>query len=245
MKKKNTKSCFTWLKNIFVSHPINKASLCLTLSMVSLVSVGFSSWMLVGRSAEMGPIDVTVGDVVASSDYGDSAYYIQNSEKGLGYDCYLHKYQLTDSVFSLTFKIRPDLVKAMFQGKETTIYFGLKYTSSTNTNYFDETNGMLIAPAEFVCKQSSTFNTEIYSSSLKCETSQSTSYSYELGGEVLLYSESQPSLYSISHFFQKRAEYLYFDVEFVFQKNESATTLTNELLTTEFKFVTSLGGISA
>ena len=42
MKKKNTKSCFTWLKNIFVSHPINKANLCLTLSMVSLVSVGFS-----------------------------------------------------------------------------------------------------------------------------------------------------------------------------------------------------------
>lgn len=32
MKKKNSKSCVTWLKNIFVSHPINKASLCLTLS---------------------------------------------------------------------------------------------------------------------------------------------------------------------------------------------------------------------
>lgn len=64
MKKKNTKSCFTWLKNIFVSHSINKASLCLTLSMVSLVSVGFSSWMLVGGSAEMGPIDVTVGNIV-------------------------------------------------------------------------------------------------------------------------------------------------------------------------------------
>lgn len=64
MKTKNTKSCFTWLKNIFVSHPINKASLCLTLSMVSLVSVGFSSWMLVGGSVEMGPIDVTVGNIV-------------------------------------------------------------------------------------------------------------------------------------------------------------------------------------
>ena len=64
MKKKNSKSCFTWLKNIFVSLPINKASLCLTLSMVSLVSVGFSSWMLVGGSAEMGPIDVTVGNIV-------------------------------------------------------------------------------------------------------------------------------------------------------------------------------------
>ena len=36
MKKKNTKSCFTWPKNIFVSHPINKASLCLTLSMVNI-----------------------------------------------------------------------------------------------------------------------------------------------------------------------------------------------------------------
>ena len=64
MKKKNTKSCFTWLKNIFVSHPINKASLCLTLSMVSLVSVGFSSWMLVGGAIETGPIDVTVGNIV-------------------------------------------------------------------------------------------------------------------------------------------------------------------------------------
>ena len=64
MKKKNSKSCFSWLKNIFVSHPINKASLCLTLSMVSLVSVGFSSWMLVGGAIETGPIDVTVGNIV-------------------------------------------------------------------------------------------------------------------------------------------------------------------------------------
>lgn len=36
MKKKNTKYCFTWLKNIFVSHSINNASLCLTLSMVNV-----------------------------------------------------------------------------------------------------------------------------------------------------------------------------------------------------------------
>lgn len=63
MKKKNTKSCFTWLKNIFVSYPINKGSLCLTLSMVSLVSVGFSSWMLVGESCSSVDLDVLVGDI--------------------------------------------------------------------------------------------------------------------------------------------------------------------------------------
>lgn len=68
MKKKNSKSCFSWLKNIFVSHPINKASLCLTLSMVSLVSVGFSSWMLVGGATELGPIDVTVGEIIQIDD---------------------------------------------------------------------------------------------------------------------------------------------------------------------------------
>lgn len=63
MKKKNTKLCFTWLKNIFVSHPINKASLCLTLSIMSLVSVGFSSWMLVGESSSSVDVDVLVGDI--------------------------------------------------------------------------------------------------------------------------------------------------------------------------------------
>ena len=68
MKKKNSKSCFTWLKNIFVSHPINKASLCLTLSMASLVSDGFSSWMLVGGSTELGPIDVAVGEIIQIDD---------------------------------------------------------------------------------------------------------------------------------------------------------------------------------
>ena len=68
MKKKNSKSCFTWLKNIFVSHPINKASLCLTLSMVSLVSIGFSSWMLVGGATELGPIDVAVGEIIQIDD---------------------------------------------------------------------------------------------------------------------------------------------------------------------------------
>lgn len=68
MKKKNTKSCFTWLKKIFASHPIDKASLCLTLSMVSLVSVGFSSWMLVGGATELGPIDVTVGEIIQIDD---------------------------------------------------------------------------------------------------------------------------------------------------------------------------------
>lgn len=68
MKKKNTKTCFTWLKNIFALHPINKASLCLTLSMASLVSVGFSSWMLVGGATELGPIDVTVGEIIQIDD---------------------------------------------------------------------------------------------------------------------------------------------------------------------------------
>ena len=68
MKKKNNKSSFTWLKNIFESHPINKASLCLTLSIVSLVSVGFSSWMLVGGATELGPIDVTVGEIIQIDD---------------------------------------------------------------------------------------------------------------------------------------------------------------------------------
>lgn len=63
MKKKNSKSCFSWLKNIFVSHPINKANLCLTLSMVSLVGVGFSSWMLVGESSSSVDVDVLVGDI--------------------------------------------------------------------------------------------------------------------------------------------------------------------------------------
>ena len=68
MKKKNSKSCFAWLKNIFASHPIDKASLCLTLSMVSLVSVGFSSWMLVGGATELVPIDVTVGEIIQIDD---------------------------------------------------------------------------------------------------------------------------------------------------------------------------------
>ena len=68
MKKKNTKSCFTGRKNIFVSHPINKANLCLTLSMVPLVSVGFSSWMLVGGSADLGPIDVAVEEIIQIDD---------------------------------------------------------------------------------------------------------------------------------------------------------------------------------
>lgn len=36
--------------------------------MVSLVSVGFSSWMLVGGSTELGPIDVAVGEIIQIDD---------------------------------------------------------------------------------------------------------------------------------------------------------------------------------
>lgn len=64
MKRKKIRSCFTWLKSVLMSHPIDKASLCLTLSMVSLVSIGFSSWMLVGGSTDVGPINVGIGNVV-------------------------------------------------------------------------------------------------------------------------------------------------------------------------------------
>lgn len=78
MKKKNTKSSFTWLKTIFISHPINKASLCLTLSMVSLVSVGFSSWMLVGESGSSVDVEVLVGDIkgLATLDSKNGSYNV-------------------------------------------------------------------------------------------------------------------------------------------------------------------------
>lgn len=146
MKKKNTKSCFTWLKNVFVSHPINKASLCLTLSMVSLVSVGFSSWMLVGGAVETGPIDVTVGEIVGH-DYLGSAYYLRNSEKYFQYTIHDDNLSFRDSYVSLDVVLNYPLVNECFTD-DINVDIGLRYSYRSILNYSLFDNPSVCSPVK-------------------------------------------------------------------------------------------------
>lgn len=45
---------------------LRRGQIVLSLANISLISVGFCSWMVVGQSATVGPIDVAVGNIVSS-----------------------------------------------------------------------------------------------------------------------------------------------------------------------------------
>ena len=218
-----------------------KINLILSLCMLSLISIGFSSWFI-SEDGSLPPF--TEGsfetDDISSIDYKGSVYVVKNSENGFDFFIYNDLEYYTQTSFSLLIKIRPDLLKQNFSGQEISIMFGLKYsyTTSANLDIFSPTNTDLIKPKYAICKLKQSANRYIHSNILKysADISGNRTY-YSLTTDLLLYSDSQPSLYSISKDFQKNSEYLDVIISFDFQYNGQINTRFKNV---PFSFVTNL-----
>lgn len=240
MKKKNTKSCFTWLKNIFVSHPINKASLCLTLSMVSLVSVGFSSWMLVGGATELGPIDVTVGNIQnGQEDLKGSAYFVKGSEKGFDTYSFDNSIGYSKTDFSCQLKIRPDLMNGLFGNSEKEVQIGLTYNYRTSFDKNLFANADIQIPDSICFSISNSSNRKLYSVRKEITSQQeaNASTTHFLRYFTYLYSLDEPSLCDIASDFQKNNEYVYIDITIPFLIKEGMENMFKDVT---FNFITNM-----
>ena len=66
MKNKDKNKHFYSNKTAISHLNLRRRQIVLSLANISLISVGFCSWMVVGQSATVGPIDVAVGNIVSS-----------------------------------------------------------------------------------------------------------------------------------------------------------------------------------
>lgn len=66
MKNKDKNKHFYSKKAAISRLNLRGGQIVLSLANISLISVGFCSWMVVGQSATVGPIDVAVGNIVSS-----------------------------------------------------------------------------------------------------------------------------------------------------------------------------------
>lgn len=195
----------------------NKMSLLLFLTTVSIVSVGFSSWSITVPETIQGNIEV---DNVGYFDFKDSAYTIKRKEFGFDYYVFEDKYYYTSSSMGFKIKIRPDLLKSYYSGNEIFINLGIgyEYQSDKELYLFTENNSFLSRPSSARVCVDNTANRFLYSSNLTYSTESVGTYttSYTLMGNMLLYSDSNPSLYSIAKDFQNGTNYVYLTVYFDF-----------------------------
>lgn len=110
----------------------------LSLCNISLIGVGFSSWVITGAETSTN-LKVEVADL-QEADYGQSSFYVKNSEKGFGFYCFENQYYYTDTSLSFQIKVRPDLLESIFGTSDVDFDFSLYYSSKTYLNYFSSAN---------------------------------------------------------------------------------------------------------
>lgn len=195
-----------------------KLNLMLILCIISLMSIGFSSWIFTINSKVV--IGTILTDDVAGTDFKDSAFVVSNSENGFDFYIYNGTEYYPRTKFSIEIKIRPDLLKERFNGEELCAKFGLKYSSasSDNNDIFSTSYTNLIKPKNAVCYLKQSSNRFINSDELVYSSQNyGTKTIYSLTTSFLLYSDVQPSIYSIAKDYQKNREYINLIISFDFE----------------------------
>ena len=214
-----------------------KMSLLVFLTTLSIVSVGFSSWSISSTDSIGGNIEV---DNVTTFDYKNTAYTIKYSEFGFDYYIYGETYFYTSSTMGYKIKIRPDLLETNFKGHVVSLNLGIGYEYDTSKDLllFDDSNQYFDSPKHAKISVDNSVNRFIYSSDLyhSLESTGSWTTEYKLLGNVLLYSEDKPSLYSIAKDFQVSTNYVYLTINFEFIVKEYPTNFE----TINFDFYSSL-----
>lgn len=209
---------------------------------ISLFCIGYSSW-LTNPSILKANITTSIGEI-EEYNFSTSCNYVIGSEKGFNYYVFENQRYYTSTTFSLRLRVNPNLVKKLFSGSTIKINFGLKYSylTDSNINLFQKDNGIIEPPRYYKCILENSGNRVILSDSLVSSSNSFTNGNtiYTLKGDVVLYDENEPSLYSISKEYQKGDEYLFFDIIFEFiDINLSTNTIFPEI---NFNFITNVPG---
>lgn len=187
------------------------------LAFLSCFTVGFSSW-IVGNVPPTVNINSEIGDVV-EVDLSNSVYYLVGSEKSFSFYNYNNRRYYTNTSFSLRCKCRPDFLKSYYCTQERNMHIGLSYSYYTIENYdiFKSENSFLEVPMYFRIQLDKCENRILYSNQLSYSTSIfSNQTTYNLAGDLLVYSDYKPCLYSLTKDYQVGTEYVYFSIYFDF-----------------------------
>lgn len=207
---------------------------------LSLLTVGFSSFIITNDSNltfNVNPPEFTY------IDFENSCQYILNSEDGFDFYNFNNRRYYTDTTFSLRGKCRPDLIKMMYSSMGASVIFGITYSYYTLEGYeiFKEDNNILGVPDNFKCSLETSENRFLYSDDLiyhKSESINETTYTIE--GSILLYSDTEPCLYSLTKDYQTGTNYVYFNIDFDFENLDLNNDSIFPKLT--FNFITNLEG---
>lgn len=213
------------------------------LTILSMFCVGFSSWSI-NDSQKIG-LEVEVSDVM-NFDFSNSIFYVIGSEEGFDFYNFDNKRYYTDTTFSIKGKCRPDLLKEKYASIDVNVIFGLTYSYYTLENYdiFNSNNSLLEVPTNFKCQLEISENRFLYSNELSYYTTTSLNQtSYTLEGSLLVYSDSEPCLYSLTKEYQSGTNYVYFEILFDFINLDLNNDTIFPQLT--FNFITNLKGVTS
>lgn len=223
----------------------HKKYIILLLSCFSVGCIGFSSWNMIYGDIPKFNLDVSTGELI-SADYKGAVFYLENSEKGFDYYVVNNIYYYTNTSFSLDFIIYRNIINSSFE-TDISVHFGISYSYDKNFDFdiFNNSNSSIIAPQYFVCKIANNEAYYLNSSNLvytkKTNPINELQNTYSLKGEILLYSKTKPSLYSLVKAFPGNEQYVKFTVCFDFEITNSLS-ISNDLNYLNFEFDTSLEG---
>ena len=209
--------------------------------------VGFSTWLLGnGNNHVESNVQANIGEL-NKFDYKDSAYYLMNSESGFEYYIYNNIYEYTKSSLSMKIVLYPSKISSYFTN-DIYISFSVcySYDKAIDFDILSGSNPNIKAPSNFECNIENNPSYSMASSDLiytkTIDSNNSNNYSYKLSGDILLFSNNKPSLYSLCSRFSNSSNYVVLDVSFNFDII-SSIEISNDLNYLNFRFQTSLGGI--
>ena len=151
-------------------------------------------------------------------DLKGSAFTILNSEEGFSFYKNGTDQIYSKTCFSFKIKVRPDLLSTFFSGNDLSVIVGIQYQlfNGEQIDIFAADNPYFIPPKMAVFKIDNSANRAMYSNNLIYERSEEESR-YSLTGDLLLYSDTQPSIYSIAKDYQKKQEFINISIIFEFE----------------------------
>ena len=195
-----------------------KINLILSLCLISLISIGFSSWYISeDDNGIYGSLDV---DNVGEIDLNESIYYINGSEDGFDYYIFDNKYYFTKTSYSIKIKINPKNIEQKLSNYGMLfVTFGISYTTTLDYDIFSENNPFAISPKYVVYSLNKVPSFCIKSNECvaNVKTNENGTKTYSLFSTIPLYDTINPSLYSLAKKYQKGTEYIYINASYDFE----------------------------
>lgn len=215
-----------------------KSKICgglLFLSNISLISLGFSSWVIGAENQQytIGNVIASVGDVKENITIKQGVFYIFKSEYAFNYYTITSgadkRYVCTQPRIGFQIKINPsELTSAInnLSSKPNQLFIdvALSYTTPNDFDMFSSSNSNAVSPENLVFslidKPEYSFESEELSSSYTSGEGENTG---TISSRTVLYKEGDNSLLEFTKTFSIKSEneYTYFDVYYPFELKDS------------------------